>query len=112
MTEEYTLEMDQDYDLNLSVMTDELSTYNTTSVGNTNSHFNTTSEEGDSSKMSMSDSEHDSETETENVQQIKKEESTGLNEDCSPFLDVVVTNSFPILFSSFVKGSLPGCSPF
>lgn len=56
MTEEYTLEMDEDYDLNLSVMTDELSTYNTTSVDNSNSFFHTTSEEGGSSKLSVSDS--------------------------------------------------------
>lgn len=56
MVDEYTLEMDLDYDLNLSVMTDELSTYNTTSVGGTNSQFNATSDEN-SSKLSISDSE-------------------------------------------------------
>lgn len=56
MVDEYTLEMDLDYDLNLSVMTDELSTYNTTSVGGTNSQFNATSDEN-SRKLSISDSE-------------------------------------------------------
>ena len=56
MIDDYTLEMDEDYDLNLSVMTDELSTYNTTSVGNTNSNFHATSEEN-SSKLSARDSE-------------------------------------------------------
>jgi hypothetical protein len=58
MIDEYTLEMDMDFDLNLSVMTDELSTYNTTSVGGgTNSQFNITSEDENSSKISATDSE-------------------------------------------------------
>lgn len=30
----------------------------------------------------------------------------------NPFLDVVVTKSFPILFSFFLNGSLPGTSPY
>lgn len=118
MTEEYTLEMDEDYDLNLSVMTDELSTYNTTSVDNSNSFFHTTSEEGGSSKLSVSDSDQESETETPQLEPIKNQNSLQEKEDktqesdSSPFLDVVVTSSFPILFSTFVKGALPGCSPF
>ena len=106
--DEYTLELDSQFDPDISALTDELSVYNTQSFDTSNSKLNLTSEE---EAGKNSDSEIDTERPSDSSGRVESKKNLA-STNSNIFLDTVVTPVFPILFSSYCAGPLPDQSPF
>jgi len=99
-------------------MTQELSIYNTQSFDTSNSKLNLTSED-EPVKNTESDVESENERSailkevSKDVDVIEKDHPIKkISSQISPFLDVVASPAFPILFSSYSIGPLSDQSPF